>query len=207
MRISQKRGRKPRAAIPPMSWMALWLLLLFSASCSLEPPLETLGMVPPFELTREDGTSFSSESLKGKVWVIDFIFTRCAGPCPRMSTQMKALQKTFAEEPGVHFVSVSADPVADSPPVLRAYAQKYEANPERWTFLTGEVMPIYELIEKGFRLGAGPPPDPAKVGPGDLIIHSTRFTLVDKTGAIRGTYQSEDPGFHEAVTRAIHRLL
>ena len=169
--------------------------------------MEDLGVAPSFELTSADGTPFSSQTLAGRVWVMDFIFTRCAGPCPRMSSQMKALQKAFADEPGVHFVSVSVDPVADSPPVLRAYAQKYEANPERWTFLTGGVVPIYDLIEKGFHLGAGPPPDPEKVGPGDLIIHSTRFILVDKAGTIRGTFLSEDPGFQEAVTQAIRRLL
>lgn len=186
--------------------ICMGLVGLLSA-CALEPPLDQLGQIPSFELTRDDGTAFSSERLRGQVWVANFIFTRCAGPCPTMSAQMKALQQAFADEAGVQFVSISADPVADTPSVLKDYARKYDANPARWVFLTGEVMPIYTLIEKGFRLGAGPPPDPAKVGPGDLIIHSTRFSLVDKTGELRGSWLSEEPGFHDVLVKAIRALL
>ncbi|MCH7812911.1 MAG: SCO family protein, partial [Planctomycetes bacterium] len=84
--------------------------------------------------------------------------------------------------PDVRLVSFSVDPERDTPRVLRRYAERYGADPERWLFLTGDEALIRAVAVEGFKLGSMD----------DLILHSAKFALVDRTGAIRGYYDSGD---------------
>jgi len=91
------------------------------ASCSNSPPLPNFGFVPDFVLTDQTGASFSSkEKLDGKVWIANFIFTTCQGPCPRMSSQMSQARQRIMH-PDVRFVSFTIDPDRDTPEALAAY--------------------------------------------------------------------------------------
>jgi protein SCO1/2 len=107
----------------------------------------------------QDAQPFGSEQLAGKIWIADFIFTSCPGPCPIISTRMSELQKPLAKS-DVHFVSVSVDPEKDTPEVLRAYADKLRKQPLRWDFLTGQRAAIYSLSKNGpyhpIRFGGSP---------------------------------------------------
>jgi protein SCO1/2 len=138
-----------------------------------------------FALTDQDARHFSSDQLRGKTWVADFVFTHCPGVCPRMTMRMSGLQKSL-ERRGVHFVSFSVDPERDTPEVLKKYAETYGADLSRWHFLTGEKAAMFQAA-RDMKLTA----EPAGVlGPD--IAHAEKFLLVDGRGRVRGAYDSKD---------------
>ncbi|MCB1022258.1 MAG: SCO family protein [Acidobacteria bacterium] len=182
------------------------VLALFFA-CAQPEPLPEYGQTPAFELTERSGRTVSSSELAGKVWVADFIFTTCAGPCPLMSTHMASLQRAL-DGRDVELVSFTVDPERDTPEVLSAYAKRYKADPERWLFLTGEKQALYDMIKKGFLLAVddGSLTQGDTPGPG-IVTHSVKFVLVDQQGLIRGYYSGEEAGVVDAILPDIDRLL
>jgi protein SCO1/2 len=151
------------------------------------------GAVPSFQLVNQDGERFGSAQLMGKIWIADFIFTACPGPCPMISSRMSELQKPLGKT-DVHLVSFTVDPEKDTPEVLRGYAEKLHAQPKRWDFLTGPKSAIYDLSRNGFKLAAS---DSEEDG---IPVHSTRLILVDRHGQIRGYYEATAP---DAVTKLL----
>ena len=147
--------------------------------------LPSYGLVPEFSLTSETKKPLTQNDLLGKISIVDFIFTQCAGACPMMSSKMSEMQKTLMSDPHIQFVSFSVDPETDTPDVLRQYAQQYGAVTGKWILLTGDKQQIYRLTKEGFHLGLDIEGDSA-------IIHSQKFVLVDHHGVIRGYYDSED---------------
>ena len=162
---------------------------------------QVLGRVSDFELVDQDGKNVSLADLRGKIWVADFIFTRCAGPCPLMSSRMAELQKSLDGVEGVGFVSISVDPDYDRPELLREYGKRYGAKPGTWIFLTGDKKRIFEMISKDFKMGVAD-------GSGDQpIIHGTHFVLVDGEGRIRGYYGINDPNLESQAVAEIERAV
>jgi protein SCO1/2 len=157
-------------------------------------PLPSLGTVPSFEFVNQDAQPFGSKHLAGKIWIADFIFTTCPGPCPIISTRMSELQRPL-EKSDVHLVSFTVDPEKDTPEVLQAYAAKLRRPPLRWDFLTGPREAIHSLSRDGFKLGLS---DGAEEDGGP--VHTTRFVLVDRRGTIRGYYDALAP---DAVTKLL----
>jgi len=160
-------------------------------------PLRDYGPAPEFQLTDEQNTPFASERLSGKVWVADFFFSSCPGPCPKMALNMAALQKEFSGRNDIHLVNFSVDPERDTPEVLREYGAKLHADPERWHFLTGAPEEIERIAVKGFLIGDAE----------NLILHSQKFALVDRQGRIRGYYEGTDNAEMGVLARDIKRLL
>jgi len=150
-----------------------------------EASLPVLFDAATFNLTDQEGKPFSSDALRGKTWVADFVFTNCPGACPKMTMRMSGLQKTLAR-PGVHFVSFSVDPDRDTPAVLKQYAKNYDADPSRWHFLTGDKAALFQAA-RDMKLTA----EPAGVL-GPEIAHAEKFLLVDGQGRVRGAYDSKD---------------
>jgi cytochrome oxidase Cu insertion factor (SCO1/SenC/PrrC family) len=146
-------------------------------------PLEFYGALPAFELVNQNGQPFGSAQLSGKIWIADFIFTSCPGPCPMISSRMSELQKPLANT-DVHLVSFTVDPQKDTPEVLRRYAEKLDAQSGRWDFLTGAKSTIYSLSRDRFKLGI------SDQGESSQPIHSTRMVLIDRHGQIRGYYDA-----------------
>src|ERR1700683_4154951 len=91
---------------------------VLAPACIQPKPLPQMGPAPAFQLTTQDGASFDSQSLAGHVWVADFVYTTCPGPCPMMSSQMRQIQSLTAETPDVKLVSFTVDPQHDTPPIL-----------------------------------------------------------------------------------------
>jgi protein SCO1 len=143
---------------------------------------ERFNTIPDFSFADQTGQTVTKEALKGKVWVADFFFTRCPGPCPIMSSRFAELDRNFSKGSSLALVSFTVDPQFDTSSVLSRYAQRYEAS-NRWHFLTGEKQKIYDLAINGFQLAVQ---DPGSVMPN--FIHSTKFALVDIDGVIRGYY-------------------
>jgi protein SCO1/2 len=168
----------------------LGLGVLTLAGCAKQKPLPSFGVVPDFTLTDQDGASFNSTALSQKVWVADFIFTNCPGPCPRMSSQMHEVQAAFESGDDIRFVSFTVDPERDTPPVLAAYARHFEADPHKWFFLTGAAPDLNRMSRGVFMLG----------DVDGSLQHSTRFALMDRESRIRGYYLTSEP---DAITRLI----
>ncbi len=169
----------------------LTAMLAMMTACIQPKPLPVLGEAPHFELVDQSGHPFDSRSLDGHVWVANFIYTTCKGPCPMMSSQMHQVQTRTAETPDVKLISFTVDPAHDTPPVLAEYATRFKYDPARWCFLTGQMQQLNEVGLKGFKLNSID----------GQLSHSTRFVLVDRSQRIRGYYLSSDDGF---MIRLIH---
>jgi cytochrome oxidase Cu insertion factor (SCO1/SenC/PrrC family) len=127
--------------------------------------LPVYGAVPDFVLTDQAGRPVRRADLEGNVWVASFIFTNCPDECPLMTAQMAQLQSDLAHVPHLRFVSISVDPERDTPAVLSQYAHRFNADPARWLFLTGDKGAIYRLVRDGFRLGLVDPGEPSHSSP------------------------------------------
>lgn len=147
--------------------------------------LEPLYPAAPFALTDQDGKPFASKDLAGRPYVAGFIFTQCAGVCPRMTATMAGLQKQLVQD--VHLVSFSVDPERDTPAVLKSYAQGYKADESRWHFLTGP-RDLALAVVRGMKLNFV---EGSEAGP---ILHSEKLLLIDAAGEVRGAYDSNDAG-------------
>ena len=157
--------------------------------------------VPDFELVDQDGHIFQSASLRGKVWLGSFLYTRCKGPCPLLANQLEFLQKDAFKGSEVKFVSISLDPEHDTVPVLAAYAKDHNAVQGRWVFLTGSKETIRNLAATGFSVTALDQQDPL-----NPIVHSTKFVLVDKRGVIRAFFDGGQPEKNVEILSAIRQL-
>jgi protein SCO1 len=187
----------------------LALVIVFGAllsGCSSSTADDDLFPVSDFALTERNGQILHRDDLLGKVWVASFIFTRCAGPCARVSACMAQVQKELSNKPDARLVTFTVDPQFDRPPVLRDYAQHYEADSERWLFLTGEPEEVYDLIRNGFYLTAEPN-EGAERTPGNEIMHDTRLAIVDRRGHIRGYVQATDDDAVAQVVSKVKSLL
>ena len=171
--------------------------LVLSACATRQPPLPVYGQIPGFDLTAETGQSFDRQSLDGKVWVADFIFTTCTGPCPRMSSLMRQVQQAAGAMPDVRLVSFTVDPERDTPAALAQYAARYHAQPQKWHFLTGPREALDHLTRDAFKLS----------NVDGSLVHSTRLVLLDRQSRIRGYYGTSDDNPVAQLVRDIKRVL
>jgi cytochrome oxidase Cu insertion factor (SCO1/SenC/PrrC family) len=179
--------------IPVVTLLLLLWLRQMEMTALRQRTVSSYGSVPNFVLTNQNGQPFGSGQLNGKIWIADFIFTTCPGPCRMISSRMSELQTPLART-DVHLVSFTVDPVKDTPAVLNSYAQTLHAEPGRWDFLTGPQSTVYQLCRDGFKL--------AVEGSGEtgLPVHSTRMVLVDRHGEIRGYYDATEA---DAITKLL----
>ncbi len=144
--------------------------------------------IEDFAFTNFDGRTITKADPLGRPWAICFVFTKCLGPCPTVTKQFRDLQSRLREE-DIRLVTLTVDPVRDTPEVLASYAKLNGADPEKWHFLTGDQAEIYGLIHRSFRM-----PVQEIVGPdrqeGFEVIHSTNVMLVDAEGVVRGKFNA-----------------
>lgn len=214
---------QPPPAPPPRSpsfyrWLMLVLgtlivlVVLYRSTEDATPPgsppdeLRKFSVVPPFSLTERSGREITNRDLDGKIWVADFVYTTCPGPCPLVTANMALLQKAVANDPHVQLVTFTVDPQTDTPAVLAKYADKYGADPNRWWFLTGPQKPLYSLIQDGFlqavKDNRAEQPEPGQF----TVTHSTYFALVDADGNVRGFYNGVGPTDNAGLLHDIKRL-
>ncbi len=144
--------------------------------------------VANFTFTNQLGKTVSVDSLKGKILVVDYFFTRCPNPCPKLTRNMKKMQDAFLKTDSlVHFISLTVDPGRDSVEALKRYADKYKVRHNNWWFLTGEKKQIYDLAYNEFKA--------ATIDGGEVdtaFLHTNKFYLLDKDRVIRGWYDGTD---------------
>jgi protein SCO1/2 len=210
-----------RSRPPLMVWVGFLLfILLFALAFALwlgqalrtVPPPPVLGAVSDFTLTNQDGEATSLRQLTNHVWLADIIFTRCAGPCPRMTGQMASLERLLPKDSDARLVTLTTDPDYDSPKILKRYGDRFGADYARWTFLTGTKAEIAGLAGDSLKLSAQPIKPEDRRNDSDLFIHTTIFVLVDKHARLRAVFETGGDGVDWAkdvqpkVLRTIHEL-
>ncbi len=160
-----------------------------------------MGELPDFSLINQQGKRVGRSDLLGRVNVVSFMFTECAGPCPALIGQIARLRDDWKSIPDVQFVSISVDPERDVPEVLAAYALRFGAKDDRWHFLTGEEARVYDLIRNGFRASVDESDGPHQ------ILHSLKFAVVDKRGRIRAYLDGASKTMLDDARLVVRRLL
>jgi len=183
-------------------WIGLGLVLLLVGFALLSARLQSgrratppnLGQITDFTLTNQSGQTMTLADLRGKVWLADIIFSRCAGPCPRMTRQMASLQAALPPGSTASLVTLTTDPEFDTPEVLAKYAERFNADTNRWQFLTGTKKEIAALAMGGLKLGAVEVKPEERTDEKDLFIHSTYFVVVDQQARLRGVFETDGEG-------------
>lgn len=166
------------------------------------PPLPDYGPMPAFTLVDQSGAPSTDQDLRGAVVVADFIFTSCPDVCPALSLALRSVgQQTADTKIPVRLLSVSVDPERDSPEVLREYAARYDADPSRWRFLTGDPEQVRSTLKGFAQLAERVPVSDGK--PEDYnVAHSQSMLLYDAEGALRGIYGSDSEELKRLVADA-----
>lgn len=145
-----------------------------------KPDLATIGPVPAFSFTDQNGKTITNREYSDKVYIVEFFFTTCPSICPIMNENMVKIQNEFLGNPKVGIASFSIDPAHDTPQVLKEYAENKGITKPQWHLLTGEKENIFKLANEGFNLYVG---ETSEVEGG--FEHSGFFALVDQEGNIR----------------------
>jgi len=187
------------------------ILVALKSRAGIAKSLPVYGQIADFTLTNQNGRAVSLANFRGRVWVADVIFTRCAGPCLKMSRQMKDLQESLPPKSQAKLVTLTTDPDFDTPSVLNAYAKRFGADNERWIFLTGPKQAIMNVAIDSLKLTAIEKKPEERESPQDLFIHSTIFVLVDKRGQLRGVFETsgervEPLEMKQQIISAVKRL-
>src|SRR5262249_34680810 len=142
--------------------------------------LPVILQVADFSLTNQNGAVVSLSDLRGKVWIADIIFTRCPGPCLKMTHQMKELQDALPKENPAKLITLTTEPEYDTAAILKQHAEHNGADTKRWTFLTGTKKGIADLAIGSLKLTAVEVKPEERTSPNDLWVHSTIFVILDK---------------------------
>lgn len=133
-----------------------------------------------YHLTERSGRDFNSRELDGEVHVVSFFFASCPGPCERQNRQLEVIQSSYAKK-GVKFLSITCDPKRDSPTALSAYAQKFQADPKQWLFLTGDLKLLRRVGAEVYGVAL------------DEQTHVESFLVYDRAGKLRGKFPWNKP--------------
>ena len=208
-------------SLPRTLWIGLILFLALISQAWLvslqrlqrnRHPLPVIGPVSDFILTNQDGALTTLKDLTNHVWVADIIFTRCSGPCPRMTSQMRSLQNLLPASSQSQLVTLTTAPEFDTPAVLLKYSQHFGADTSRWHFLTGSKAEIASLASDSLKLSAVPVKPEDRRDDSDLFIHTTIFVIVDKHAQLRGSFETGGDGVdwtnsvEPSLLEAIHHL-
>lgn len=159
---------------------------------------KSMHTISNFSLTDQAGQLITAADWKDNIIVVDFFFTHCPAVCLRLAASFKKVQESFPSDNHLLFNSFSVDPVGDSVPVLRQYAERLHLDTHNWHLLTGDKKEIYKLARNSFMLVA----TDGDGGPEDFI-HSEKLVLIDKQKRIRGYYTGTDD---TEVNKLIHDI-
>jgi cytochrome oxidase Cu insertion factor (SCO1/SenC/PrrC family) len=182
------------------------------------PPLPVIRAAPPYVLTNQLGQSVSSDSLRGKVQIVSFLFPYCTTMCPLIAAHLANFENLGARPAGiadkVAIVAFNIDPSGTGLPQMRAFLKQYGWNPDdlRWQYLTGAPDAIRRVVRDGFDVAYEKVPDSAEAGGGSLpvvqpevvnklaetahadydIVHNDVIEIVDQQGRIRKIFDDTD---------------
>ncbi len=158
--------------------------------------------IPEFTLTAQDSTALTRDTLKGRVTIADFIFTHCPFICPTLTGKMKELSIQLGDTP-VRFLSVSVDPMNDTPARLTEYAKENNADLARWTFATGEMATVKSIVTGGLKFDLEEDAEqPIKLPDGSFmnnIRHPSWLALIGPDAQVLGIYLASVPEDMQAL--------
>ncbi len=203
-------SRLKRLVGSPWFW-TVWVLMIGALPfvrallAELPEPPPIIGTVPEFAFTDQHGEPYGSEQLEDKVWVANFIFTRCTTVCPVFTEKMREVQHRSKNLGNLfHLVSFSVDPEYDTPEVLKAYAESHQVSPRMWSFLTGPFEDVKNHVVEGMKTTMEARENPEQV---QSLLHGSHFVLVDAFRQIRGFYDANDTDAVERMLRDINILV
>jgi protein SCO1/2 len=151
--------------------------------------------LPSFSLVDQRGAAFESESMRGHVTVVDFVFTECPAVCPSLTQKMAALVDRTDQDASISFLSISVDPENDTPAKMTSFLAKYGKDSPRWSFVTGDPDVVQKTVIGGFKIRM----DRDRAG---TLAHGEHFVVVDKVLRIRGYFDATPEGLDALVVRA-----
>lgn len=166
-------------------------------------PVASAPVVPDFSLIAQDGRTVTLADFQGKVWLANFIYAQCPGPCPTLTARMAAVQKSLAaRKDNIRLVSFSLDPLRDTTAVLTDYARRFHVDTSWWFFLTGpSEEDMHKLVEKGFLQSVVPGDDD------NPMMHSNYVAVMDQQGRIRAFYDGMETSSKPRILSAVRQLL
>jgi protein SCO1 len=150
--------------------------------------------IKEFELVERSGKEFNSKKLQGKVWIGSFFFANCPGACWQLNQALKGVHEEF-KDTDLQLVSITCDPKNDSPEALKVYADRFQAHPSKWLFLTGDIDYIKRIGRDIFL---------QQVEEGG---HRNSALVVDRLGKIRGSFDLLDPAKTAELKALVKELL
>ncbi|HTB06941.1 MAG TPA: SCO family protein [Bacteroidia bacterium] len=152
--------------------------------------------VADFKLTDQFAQIVTADTFKNKIYVANFFFATCPGICKQMNSELERVEKVFAGNSKVKFISHTVTPDQDSVPVLAQYALLHDAIPYQWYFLTGNKKQIIDLAIHSYLLETD-----------GYLVHSQNLTLVDTHRRLRGVYSGTVPADVDRLIKDINVLL
>ncbi len=168
-----------------------------------EPGYASIHRIGPFSLKNQEGEVITNDSLRGKIYVANFFFSRCTSLCPKMLRNLREIQHAFRDEPSVVLVSHSVMPSVDSEPVLRSFARANGVTSGKWHLLTGDKETIYGLARRSYFAEKRQGLDKKS----DELLHTENMVIVDRQGRLRGIYNATLPVEAERAIEEIKELL
>lgn len=138
--------------------------------------------IRPFSFLNQEGVAVTNEVMKDKIAVVEFFFTTCKGICPKMNENMAKVYQAFRSDDNVIILSHTVDPKRDTVAAMKAYSLRFDADPKRWMFLTGDKKDLYSQARMSYKVSAG---DTTVLDIESDFIHTNVFVLVDKNGRLR----------------------
>ena len=163
------------------------------------------GQVGQFRFIERSGHAVTQDTLRGKVWIAACFFTCCTESCPQLSGSLARLQGELAGEPDFRLVSLTVDPAHDTADTLTRYAAAYNADANRWLFLTGAEDDVRRFVRDTLKLGIEKN-GASDATAGSRVLHSPKLTLIDRGGRIAGYFDGTDPAAVGRLKLAAERL-
>lgn len=166
-----------------------------------QPELATIGEagqgIRPFAFANQDGDTITNQNIKGKIVVVEYFFTTCKGICPKMNENMAKVYQAYRSDEDVVILSHTVDPQRDSVPAMKAYSLRFDADPKRWMFLTGDKRKLYDQAYYSYLMTAV---EERQEDIDNDFIHTEKFVLVDKNGKLRVRLDKEgNPDFYDGT--------
>ncbi len=159
--------------------------------------------IADFAFVDTEGQTVKKADLLGRPWIVCFVFTHCASTCPTVTNAMRELQDQLKNY-DFRLVTLTVDPVRDTPEILKEYGKGRGADFSKWLFLGGDQKDIYRLIEGSFKMPVEEVRDNKRVG--FEFLHSNNIMLVDETGVVRGKFLATNGPDVAALRREIQKL-
>ena len=162
--------------------------------------------IDSFSFQNQLGDTITNTSVKGKIFVTDFFFTTCGGICPKMTNQLSRLQSEFIDDSNFLILSHTVNPSIDTVETLFKYANRFNANPEKWWFLTGTKKDLYTMARKSYLVVPDESDPNFEHGGESDFLHTENFALIDPKGRIRGMYDGTEPSEIDELIRDVYDL-